>query len=194
MVCGGASKPPLDVVEVELRVDEAMKAERSRLDVQWKQLKEAQQQLEVDRARLENLRALLQDERSRLEIDREDVDVKRERMREEADGWGVNRDRDSLSEALSRGKSENALKKKARGTFTGSGETNNAKPEQSRRQGRRFSLEKGARAAGDDDGGNKPKSGRRGSLVMFAKDVVAGAKKTTRRGSTMFARTNSAPA
>lgn len=185
MSCFRGKPKSVDVVEVDMQIDTRLKAERSRLDIQWAQLAEAQHKMDVERRKLETLRTELENERLQLEIDREAVDAIREKNRGEADGWGVNRDRDSLQESMRRGRS--GVTKDSRRTFT-KGEVAGAAatPEQTRRQGKRFS------SVGDSSE-EQPKSvWRRGSLIAFAKDAAIAAKKSTRRGS-LFAHANTSP-
>ena len=178
------SRPALDAVEVQVQVSEQLKSEREKLQEQWAELRKAQQTLQADQRKLGALRMELNAERERLTIERERQAIERERQKAEFDGWGHDRDRDSLNEALKMSKYKAESRRQ---TFTQDDKYVAAEkpaPEKARRFGRRLSVEpRVARASDPDDAAESPRGGRRGSLVvMFADRLLTGNKKAGSAG------------
>ena len=167
-----------------------LKVAQEKLDAAQRDLKLREQALE-EREKA-HAKAVARDKQM-LNEEREALNVERERLRAED---YVNRDRDSLNEALQRGKSGAGLVTGgSRKTFTAEGsygQATEATRAQTQRFAKRLSLEPGSsgrqssESIGEANGGGEGGGGRRGSLVMFAKDVVVSRFRSgARRGSTL---------
>ena len=154
MSCLRPSRPPIDVVEVQVQVLEQQK----QLEAQRRDLREAKRLLEVEQRKLETVRTELALERERLAAERVQLDIERERLRVESDAAnsGVNRDRDSLIAALKLGKNPvevEGRRLERRQTFTkppdhfATSEVSRAK---TFRLGRRFRVESPGRQSSAD--------------------------------------------
>jgi cell division protein FtsL len=189
MLCCAKSST-LEVVSVEqlekIKTErEELKLEREKLDAEWNELREAKEQLRLDQRRLRV-------DREQLKQEFEHLDSERARMREENDGWGNNRDRNSLARALS--------KKKISSTSSVGGGSTGAAPKK-RGLGRRVSIQlfgaprerepsnRDSHVSWRDSGGSnespesspaaKPTAGRRGSLAWMRQQLSAPRSKSS---------------
>ena len=177
MVCGATKKA--DVVEVSsIAVQDQLAKEKEELTKGWAELKEAQASLAAQQRKLEVAREELQRERAHLAEEREALEIERDRLHRSGggDSWSYDKDRNSLLEGLQKGRSENALSRKAFTRDEAVAQALESAPEKSRqRNAKRFSIETSSSSVSVENSDSKGRSNgqRRGSLVMF-RDAVAG--------------------
>ena len=172
--------------EVEVVVEDGGPSERERLDAEWAHLKQSKQEFEEAQNKANRLirqeRANLQIEWEQLHRAQEEVAAQREQLNEsgQAGLYGLDRDRNSLVQALRKGKERQAAKD-AKSRSSG-------RERESGSGGMRMRFSLRGNGGGGSGGGSPGSSGeskrkgslRRGSLGFFS-GLASGVRSSNRR-------------